>query len=192
MIIYLPIGVIFVEIVHIYIFWIKTNIINIICTHKLNKNSNSSDKLNQNRIICHTLDKPIVSTVLNKDYDEFDANVNKLDYIYQILYKIGILDAINISYVILYQIRTIMTVYAIIGKGCIFYDTILETTVYVSILLFKFHTRITYDKDSLLFYCITTKMDDCNSIIAVINSSTTIVVQADYTKLRYQLLFWCL
>ena len=43
---------------------------------------------------------------------------------------------------------------------------------------FEFNTRIIW----LLFYCIATKVDDCNSIIAVINSTNTIVVQPDHSN----------
>ena len=173
-----------VRIVYIYILWLKENAVNIICINKLRTSSNSSNKLNQNTIIYHTLNKPIASMCTNKDYDELDANVDILDRIYQIPYEIGIFDSIiiivNVSGIILCQIQTVMVVYAITDNACIFYDTILETVVYGFMLLLKFNTS-SYRKDSPFFHSIATKIDNFDSNIAVINLTNKITAQANHS-----------
>ena len=170
------------RIVYIYILWIKASASNIICSNKLRTSSNSSNKLNQNITICHTLNKHIAS--MNKDYDELDANVDILDDIYQIPYEIGIFDStiiiINVSDIILCQIQTVMTIYTIAYKACIFYDTILETVVYVFMLLFKFNAS-SYTKDLLFIHSIARKIDNFDSSIAVINLTNTLTAQVDHS-----------
>ena len=170
-----------VRIVYIYIIWIKKNAVNIVCINKLRTSSNSSNKLNQNTIIYHTLNKHIASMCMSKDYDELDANVDILD---QISYEIGIFYSImiiiNISDIILCQIQTVMAIYAITDKGCIFYDKILKTVAYCFMLLFKFSTS-SYRKDLLFFHSIATKIDNFNSNIAVINLTNTITAQANHS-----------
>ena len=53
-----------------------------------------------------------------------------------------------------------------------------QTSIYVFMLPFKFNCS--HDKDLLLFYSMAMKMDDFGLIIAVMNSTNTIIVQADH------------
>ena len=53
-----------------------------------------------------------------------------------------------------------------------------QASIYVFMLLFKFNCS--HDKDLLLFYSMAMKTEDFGLIVAVINSSNTIIVQVDY------------
>ena len=61
--------------------WIITT--NILCAYKLHPNINKDNKLSQNKMACHALNKRTIVIIMTKDYDEIDVNMNKIDNVYQ-------------------------------------------------------------------------------------------------------------
>ena len=110
-----------------------------------------------------------------QDYDEFDAKSDKLDYIHQFGYKIDnfdlIITIVNVSDLILYQIETLIVVYVITSKVCIFYDRI----------LFEFNTGPNH-MDLRAFHSTATENDAFNSIIILINRIIISIVQVDHSS----------
>ena len=96
-------------------------------------------------------------------------------YIYQIGYKIDnfdlIITIIKMSVLILYQIETLMVVYAITSKVCMFYDRI----------LFELNTG-TNDMDLLAFHLTAMENDTFNLSIILINRIIIIIVQVDHSS----------
>ena len=170
----------------ICVIWISANRINSICADKTNTNFNSGNKLNTNRIICHTLDKNIIIMFMIKYYDEFDANVNKIDHICQIANKTNNFDfritIFKVYDLALYQIQ-----------ACLFnviHCCTREILEYIFKLLLEFNITRLYDNDLLLFHLMATKMHDFDLITALINAINTLAVQVDYSYIFLIMIVW--
>ena len=110
--------------------------------------------------------------------------MNKVDYIHQTAHKINnfdlIISIISISDLILYQINKLIDIYVITSGECLFIlnDIVPQTETRIFILLFQFNASL-YDNNLLLFHLITMIMDEFDFIVAVINSTITIMVLID-------------
>ena len=177
---------------YICILCIIVDVINVDDVHKLHINSSCRYKLHQNGIVYRILSRIMSIMVIIKDCNEFDENVNKIDHIYQIAYKMNnfdlIISIINVSDIMQCQIGKLDDIfYAVMcGKySFIRIDYIIpQAAIYIVMLLFKFNIGSHY-RDLLVFYSKAMKMDDFHLMIAVINSINTIIVQTDY---RYVIL----
>ena len=79
-----------------------------ICSCTLNTNIDSGNKLNTNRIICHTLNRSIIIMFRIRYYDKFDVKVNEINYIYQIAHEINnFVITINVCDLILNQMKNL-------------------------------------------------------------------------------------
>ena len=183
MILYQQSDNIFIQIDYICIFWIIINTSNIIWDCKLYTNGNSGNKLNRNGIVYQILFETITIMFMIKNFDEFDANVNKVDHIaYEINKFVLIITIINVSDIIQCQINKLIDIYAITCGEYLFIRIdyiIAQTAIYVFMLPFKF--ICSHGKDLVIFHSIALKMDDFDLIIAFINSTNIIIVQVDHS-----------
>ena len=172
---------IFNNISHTGTIWIIPNTIDTICAYKLDTNTNGDNKLNQSKIICHTLNKSIVIIVMITIYNAFDGNMNETDNIYPIVQQINnfdfIISSINVSDRILYEIKklTVETTLFIV-----IFDRIQQTAECIFMLPLKFNTSV-YDDNLLLFHLIIMQVDDFDLIVAIIDATNTVTVQVDHS-----------
>ena len=154
-IIYLHNGNSFNQISYMCIIWIITSTSNIICAYKLN----------ETRIVCHRLNKTIITTfmIYINGCEKFDANMNTINHIYQILQEVNnfnfIITTINVSEPILYQMKKLL------GEAYLFIVT----------LIFKFSTH-SNTADLFLLYLAMNNIDNLNLIVCIFNTIITIIV----------------
>ena len=129
------------------IIWIITTATNF-CAYKLDININSDNKLKENRIIWHKLNTSIIIAFMIKGYEKFDANMNTLNHIYQMLQKLNYFDFI---------ITTINT-----------QMTKLPDEAYLSTVT---HGKRQQNVASVFMLLYVVKIDDFDFIIALINAT---------------------
>ena len=169
--------IIFNKVCYSYIIWIIIDTNNdTYIIHELNININRDNKLNQSRVNCHTLYKTITGMFILEGYDKFDANVNKINHIYQTTQEINNLDyaitVICVSDLIVYQMKK------------------LSAKPYLLIVIRFIHFHVTfkfiiglYDNGNNVFLVHLTimKKDDFDLIITLINVVNAIKFQVDYS-----------
>ena len=157
---------------HICIIGIIINTNNIIWVLKLNINSHNGKKLNQNKIICHTLNKDIIIMCM------LDTNMIKINHVHQIAQETNnfdfIITIINLFNLILRQIRKF------VGQAYLWVAIYHTKVIYVIMLLFKFN-KGSHHNDLLALHKINLDKDDFDLIIALIIAINTLTVQIDYS-----------
>ena len=139
--------------------------------HKLYINSNTSSKLNENRIVEHTTNKSITIVFMIVKYCTLATKTHKMDQLCPIIDKTHtdiFISIMNVTDTIAHQIEILLVIYVIIHESSLF---IITHGTFMVIYAFSAHSNTT----ALFSFCLKiNNIDNLNLIVCII---ITIIVQ---------------